>query len=271
MSEMVNPAPPAPAARARSLALQQGALQLGLPIAFAAAVLGLWQALVRAYEVPQVVLPAPTDIAERIVTAWPFLVRNTIPTTLEALGGFVLAALLGTGLAVLLVYSRWARLALYPNVVFFQLIPKIALAPLFIVWLGIGTESRLTFSLFISFFPVVIATVTGLNQTPPDMLRLCRAFTASPWQVFAAVRFPYALPYWFSGLKIAVTFAIIGVVVGEFITAQAGLGYLILFAASQAETSLILASICALCVVGLALYGIVAAAEHVVLGRFGHR
>ncbi len=270
MSDTVTPAP-APPGAGRARALGQGALQVLLPLVFAAAVLGLWQALVRAYDVPEVILPAPSDVAARIVSAWPFLMQHAVPTTLESLGGFILAALLGTALAVLLVYSRWARLALFPNVVFFQLIPKIALAPLFIVWLGIGSESRLTFSVFIAFFPIVIATTTGLNQTPPDMLRLCRAFTASPWQVFTAVRFPYALPYWFSGLKIAVTFAIIGVIVGEFITAQAGLGYLILFAASQAETALILASITALCVVGLALYGIVAAAEHVVLGRFGHR
>jgi NitT/TauT family transport system permease protein len=270
MSEVLAPAQ-AGSRRHRAVSLGQGALQVGLPIAFAAAVLGLWQALVRIYQVPQVVLPAPTDVAARIVSAWPFLVQHLVPTTLESLGGFLLAAVLGTALSVLLVYSRWARLALYPNVVFFQLIPKIALAPLFIVWLGIGSESRLTFSLFIAFFPVVIATTTGLNQTPPDMLRLCRAYSASAWQVFAAVRFPYALPYWFSGLKIAVTFAIIGVVVGEFITAQAGLGYLILFAASQAETALILAAIAALCVVGLALYGLVVLAERIILGRYGHR
>lgn len=271
MSGMTHPAPVATAAARRRRIAAERVLQVVLPLAFAAAVLGLWQGLVRWYAIPTVILPAPSDVAERVVSAWPFLVQHTLPTTLESLGGFVLAAVLGTALAVLLVYSKWARLALYPNVVFFQLIPKIALAPLFIVWLGIGSESRLTFSLFIAFFPVVIATLTGLNQTPLDMLRLCRAYNSSSWLVFAAVRFPYALPYWFSGLKIAVTFAIIGVVVGEFITAQAGLGYLILFAASQAETALILAAIAALCVVGLGMYGLVALAERIVLQRYGHR
>jgi len=256
---------------ARFGALRVGALRIALPLLFAAAMLGLWQFLVRVYAVPQVILPAPTDIAARIVSAWPFLVQHAVPTTLETLGGFALATVLGTSLAVLLVYSRWARLALYPNVVLFQLIPKIALAPLFIVWLGIGSSSRLAFSLFIAFFPVVIATTTGLGQTPPDMLRMCRGFSASPWQVFTAVRFPYALPYWFSGLKIAVTFSMIGVIVGEFITAQAGLGYLILFASSQAETALILAAIAMLCVIGLGIYGLLALAERLVLDRYGHR
>jgi NitT/TauT family transport system permease protein len=241
-----------------------------LPVLFAAAVLLLWQWAVDAYAVPEVILPSPSDIYRRTLTAWPFLVQHAVPTGVEAAIGFLLATVLGIFLAVLLSYSKWARAALYPNVVFFQLIPKIALAPLFIVWLGIGSESRLAFSMFIAFFPVVIATLTGLNATPPDMLRMCQALTARPWQVFLSVRFPYALPHIFSGLKIAVTFAIIGVIVGEFITAQAGLGYLILFASSQAETALILASIGMLCVVGLVLYGAVAGLERVILRKYGH-
>lgn len=246
------------------------ALQLGLPILFAAAVLLLWEFLCRAYAVPEVILPTPSAIYARIISAWPFLVQHAVPTGAEAAIGFLLATVLGIALAVLLSYSRWAYAALYPNVIFFQLIPKIALAPLFIVWLGIGSPSRLAFSMFIAFFPVVIATLTGLNATPPDMLRLCKALTARSWQVFLSVRFPYALPHIFSGLKIAVTFAIIGVIVGEFITAQAGLGYLILFASSQAETSLIMASIAMLCVVGLVLYGAVAGLERLILRKYGH-
>ena len=241
-----------------------------LPVLFAVAVLLLWQWAVDAYAVPEVILPSPADIWRRTLTAWPFLLQHAVPTGVEAAIGFLLATVLGMFLAVLLSYSKWAHAALYPNVVFFQLIPKIALAPLFIVWLGIGSESRLAFSMFIAFFPVVIATLTGLNATPPDMIRMCQALTARSWQVFLSVRFPYALPHIFSGLKIAVTFAIIGVIVGEFITAQAGLGYLILFASSQAETALILASIGMLCIVGLVLYGAVAGLERIVLRRYGH-
>lgn len=246
------------------------AAQIVLPVLFAAAVLLLWEGLVRFHAVPEVILPTPSAIFLRIISAWPFLVQHAIPTGVEAAIGFLLATVLGIALAVLLSYSKWAYAALYPNVIFFQLIPKIALAPLFIVWLGIGSPSRLAFSMFIAFFPVVIATLTGLNATPPDMLRLCKALTARSWQVFLSVRFPYALPHIFSGLKIAVTFAIIGVIVGEFITAQAGLGYLILFASSQAETSLIMASIAMLCVVGLVLYGAVAGLERIILRKYGH-
>ena len=165
--------------------------------------------------------------------------------------------------------SRLAREALYPNIVFFQLIPKIALAPLFIVWLGIGSESRVTFSVFISFFPVVVATLAGLTSVDRDLLRLCKAVGATDSKVYTRVRFPAAVPHIFAGLKIAITFAMIGVIVGEFITAQAGLGYMILFAASQADMPLIFASIALLCVIGLALYGLVVAAEALALKRYG--
>ncbi len=268
MSAAAGPAL-AGAARARRARHAAAAKAVLLPLATAAAVLLFWEWGVRAWQVPSVILPPPSEVAGVLVRLWPLLAQHAVPTTTEAVAGFILATLLGVALATALVASSWIRAALYPNVVFFQLIPKIALAPLFIVWLGIGTESRLAFSLFISFFPVVIATVTGLTNVPADMVRLCRSLTASEWQVFAHVRFPYALPYVFGGMKIAITFAIIGVVVGEFITAQAGLGYLILFASSKAETGLILAAIAVLCAVGLGLFALVAAAERLVLRRYG--
>jgi NitT/TauT family transport system permease protein len=259
-------APAAPSVL-RMLARRSGIVLM--PLGFAIGVLLLWEFLVRVYAVPTVILPAPSAVWARILSAWPFLLTHLVPTTVETVVGFLLSMILGTTLATFLVYGRRFREAVYPTVVFFQLIPKIALAPLFIVWLGIGSESRLAFSVFISFFPVVIATMAGLRAVPPDMLRLCRSLTATEAQVFAAVRFPYALPYIFSGMKIAVTFAMIGVIVGEFITAQAGLGYLILFASSQAETPLILASIATLCVIGLVLYGAVALAEKAMLRWYG--
>src|SRR6266704_1693388 len=127
--------------------------------------------------------------------------------------------------------------------------------------LGFGSTSRITFAVFISFFPVVVATLTGLMSVDRDLMRLCKAVGADESRIYAKVRFPAAVPHLFSGLKIAITFAMIGVIVGEFITAQAGLGYMILFAASQAEMTLIFASIVVLCVIGLVLYGLVVIAE----------
>mgnify|MGYP001173701856 CR=1 FL=1 len=249
--------------------LQTSWRRIGLPLGFALLSLLAWEAVVRIFEVREVLLPAPSAIAARLAETLPLLLQHAWPTVWESVAGFLIASLLGVALAALLSASSLMRDMLYPNVVLFQLIPKIALAPLFIVWLGIGFQSRLTFSVFISFFPVVIATLAGLDNVDKSLLRLCRALTATPWQVFKDVRLPYALPYVFSGMKIATTFAIIGVIVGEFITSQAGLGYLILFASAQADTSLILAAILVLCVFGLAFYGLVAGVEQWTRRRFG--
>jgi NitT/TauT family transport system permease protein len=243
--------------------------RFALPVLTAAAGLVAWEFLVRFYDVPPSLLPPPSAVYERLFEAYPIILDHSIPTMVESALGFVLATVLGIVLAIALTYSRLFNSAVYPSVVVFQLIPKIALAPLFVVWLGIGMESRLAFALFISFFPIVIATQAGLRSTPPDMLRLCRALTATNWQIFASVRLPYAVPYIFSGMKIAVTFAIIGVIVGEFITAQKGLGYIIIFASSQADTALILAAILVLCIIGLAFFALVGLAERLAARWYG--
>jgi NitT/TauT family transport system permease protein len=232
-----------------------------LPIGLALAVLVGWQAYVTLANVPSVVLPSPVAIIEYIFDHYDVLLTQAVPTTVESAVSFIVATVVGVILAIAITYSDTAREALYPNLVFFQLIPKIALAPLFIIWLGIGSQSRIAFSVFIAFFPVVIATTAGLLSVDKSMVRLCRGLTATEWQIFASVRFPAALPYIFSGMKIAVTLAIIGVIIGEFITAQAGLGYLIIFSTARADTQVSMAAIVVLCICGLLLYGLVALGE----------
>jgi len=275
-AQTTSPVPTVPKARGRDVTGAADAV-LRLAARGAPALLGaliilfVWQMLVDALRVSPVILPSPVKIGEAIGRALPLLLRNSIPTASEAAIGFGISIVTGIALAVLLASSKLIRNALYPNVLFFQLIPKIALAPLFIVWFGIGSPSRLAFIIFISFFPIVLNTMQGLLSTPPELLRLCRACSARKSDVFLHVRLPYAVPMIFSGLKIAVAFAIIGVVVGEFISAQAGLGYLILFASSQADTALALAAITFLCVLGLALYGVVVGAETLVLSRLGEK
>ena len=234
-----------------------------LPLGLAFLALAAWQAVVVLGKIPPVILPSPLSTLAYIGERWDILLTHAIPTTLESALGFLLATVLGIALAIVITYSAVAREALYPNLVFFQLIPKIALAPLFIIWLGVGTQSRVAFSVFIAFFPVVIATTAGFLSVDRSMLRLCRSLTASEWQVFTHVRFPAALPYIFSGMKVAITLAIIGVIIGEFITAQAGLGYLIIFATARADTEVSMAAIVGLCVCGLLLYGLVALGEFI--------
>jgi NitT/TauT family transport system permease protein len=237
------------------------ATQIALPIATAAAVIVLWEVVVRIAKIPSVILPPPSEVLATLLRIYPLLLQHAVPTMVETVIGFVLATVLGVALAIVITYSPIWRAALYPNLILFQLIPKVALAPLFIVWLGIGTESRLAFALFISFFPIVISMATGLSEVDRPAIRMCRALTATEWQQFVNVRFPYSLPYLFSGMKVGITMAMIGVIVGEFITSQAGLGYLIVFATSRAETAVIIAAITVLCALGLALYGAVLLAE----------
>jgi NitT/TauT family transport system permease protein len=240
-----------------------------LPIGLAVLVLLAWEFLVRWAKVPEAILPPPSAVFDQLAQHHRLILKHALPTTLETLLAFGISIPLGVLLAAVMTWSPVLNKAIYPNVVLFQLIPKIALAPLFIVWLGIGLSSRVTFSVFISFFPILVATAAGLQSVPRDMLRLCRSVGATDWQVLLNVRFPSALPFLFSGMKVAVTLAIIGIVVGEFIASQEGLGYLILFASSRQQTDLSLACILVLCAVGLMLYGAVVLSERVFKHWFG--
>lgn len=239
-----------------------------LPIIFVVAILLIWEWFVPFYEIDHVLLPPPTEIGSIFVKAFPIFLVHIVPTALESAAAFVLALVAGVGIAIAITQSPIIREAIYPNLVVFALIPKVALAPLFIIWFGIDSEMRLAFSAFISFFPVVIATSAGLTSVHPDMLRLARSLTATDWQTFVTVRFPFALPYIFSGMKIAMTFSIIGVIVGEFITSQRGIGYLILLASSKAETDFIFAGLIVLSAMGLTLYGTVALGEWLIRKRY---
>jgi NitT/TauT family transport system permease protein len=242
-----------------------------LPLATASLFLALWQGIVAALHLPHVVLPPPSEIAEELVRSLPMLLSQAVPTMLDSLMAFAVATVLGVGLAIVLTYSPLLRDTLYPNLVAFQLIPKVALAPLFVVWLGITSESRVVFAAFVSFFPIVISAVVGFASTEESALRLCRSLTASKWQSFMMVRFPFALPAIFSGLKIAMTMAVIGVIIGEFISAKAGLGYFILYSSSRMETGLVFAALFVLCLIGTVLFGAVALAEKFVRRSCGRR
>ena len=195
---------------------------LSLPLGFALAVLLAWELLCRTSRVSPVLLPPPSAVWSVLSGNWEILFQQSVPTTLETIASFAAATLLGVALAVAITFSAWVREALYPNIVMFQLIPKIALAPLFIVWLGVGSRSCIVVAIFIAFFPIVVSTATGLVSAKPEVLQLCRSLTASEWQVFRLARFPYAMPFVFAGMKVGVTMAMIGVIVREFITAQAG-------------------------------------------------
>ena len=233
-----------------------------LPTLFAAGILGLWEFLVWVFDYPRVILPAPSLVWTALIDQFDLIWFHTVPTMRDSIAGFFVAVVLGVGCAAAISINRYVRDSLYPLLVTIQLVPKVAWTPLFIVWAGIGWESRLSIATFIGFVPILIAMVTGLQSTDKSLVRLCKALTASSWQTFWMVRLPASVPYFFSGCKIAITLAVIGVIVGEFISSSEGLGFLILLGASNYETDLILASITVLCLMGLAFYGLVQAAEY---------
>jgi NitT/TauT family transport system permease protein len=240
-----------------------------LPLGFAVVTTLAWEAFCRLAKMSPAVLPTPSSIWQVLAQSYSILAEQAAPTAYETVVSFAIATVLGVALAVAITFSAWVREALYPNIVMFQLIPKIALAPLFIVWLGVGSSSTVTVAVFITFFPVVVSTATGLVSVKPEVLQLCRSLTASQWQIFCLARFPYAMPYIFAGMKVGVTMAMIGVVVGEFITAQKGLGYIIMFASAAGETATVLAAVVMLCAIGLVLYGVVALGELAVRRWYG--
>jgi NitT/TauT family transport system permease protein len=248
-------------ARARGRGRRDAVLVALLPLVSGLVALGAWQLVVTATRVPAVILPPPGAVVRQFVLFLPELFLQAYITGTQSLAAFVLAALIGTAIATAVAFSSAARAALFPNLVVLQLIPKIALAPLFVIWFGVGAPAHVAFGVFISFFPIALATATGLLDTDVHAVDLCRSLKASSWQIFVNVRVPFALPHLFTGLKVASTLVFMGVVVGEFISSDAGLGYFILNASARSETDKIFAGLVALSLLGLTFYGVILCAE----------
>ena len=239
--------------------------QVSGPAAITLLMLVLWHVTVVVLDVPEAILPTPVKILSTIVKHWDLLLVHTWPTTRECLLGFLLAVVVGMGLGVLLAFFPMFHRSVYPLIVAFQVVPKVALAPLFIVWFGLGTTSRVLLAFVIAFFPMVVNTYAGIMSTDPLMVRMANSFSASRWTIFRKIEFPTALPSIFGGLKIGITFAVIGIIVAEFVTAQEGLGYLIVFAEGNIDTPLLMAALTVLSVVGMILYAAIVALEKLVI------
>lgn len=238
---------------------------LGWPIAVSLAVFALWELAVATIRVKPIVLPRPTLIARVLWERGPLILEHLWPTFYEIVLGFAFSVVGGVLVAVLLTYSTIARKGFYPLIVVSQIVPKVAVAPLLVVWFGLGGTSRLLLAFLIAFFPMVINTATGLAGADEDIVRMARAYMGDRWQIFAKIRLPYALPLIFGGMKISITLAVIGVVVAEFVAAQRGIGYLIVMANGLLDTPLMMAAITALSAMGLALYGAIVLVERVVI------
>jgi NitT/TauT family transport system permease protein len=231
------------------------------PVATLAGVVVVWQAGVVLLAVPEYLLPAPSAIATALVGEWRYLLVHTGVTLYEILWGFALATATGIPLAMLIVYSPAFEHSVYPLLVASQSVPKIAIAPLLIFWAGIGILPKVLVAFAIAFFPIVIDTVVGLRSVEPEMLHLARSMGAGEPRIFLKIRFPSALPNIFAGLKVAVTLAVVGAIVGEFIQADRGLGYVLQQATAVLDTRLGFAAILVLALIGIALFGAVAVVE----------
>jgi NitT/TauT family transport system permease protein len=216
-----------------------------------------WQLVVVIFNMPPYLLPAPAAIAHAFIDQLPVLLSNGWVTVYEMLAGYALAVGVAIPLAIAITSSQRFNEFVMPTMLFFQIVPKVAIAPLFLVWFGVGATPKILVAFLISFFPIVIDAAVGLRSMSTEMTDLARSMGSTRWQVFARFRLPTSLPYLFSGLKVAATLAIAGTVVGEFVGADKGLGYLLLVTNTNMETALMFATIVALTIIGLVFYYLV--------------
>ncbi len=222
----------------------------------------IWEIAVNVFDLPSYLLPRPTEIARTLVDEWDSLQSNGLVTGYEMILGYVLAVVIGVPLAIGITSSNTFDRFITPILLFFQTVPKIAIAPLFLVWFGVGTMPKVLVAFLISFFPIVIDTAVGLRSISLEMIDLARSMGASRYQIFTQFRLPTSLPYLFSGLKVAATLAVVGAVVGEFVGADRGLGYILLVANSNLQTALLFAAIVVLTALGLILFYAIEILEH---------
>ncbi len=227
------------------------------PLAGILMFLAIWEAGVWLFSVPRYLMPPPTEVAKMFVQEFPKLLFHGWVTTYEMLLGYVLAVAIAIPLAIGITSSHRFDRFITPQLLFFQVVPKVAIAPLFLVWFGVGTTPKVLVAFLISFFPIVIDAAVGLRSMSSEMTDLARSMGATRWQLFARFRLPTSLPYLFSGLKVAATLSVAGAVVGEFVGADKGLGYLLLVTNSNMETALMFATIVALTIIGLVFFYVV--------------
>ncbi|GAA3854343.1 ABC transporter permease [Streptomyces sedi] len=268
MTELTRQTPTLPSARlvrrprpSRRRRASRGLVAALYPAVFLALVVAAWFFATATEMVEPYIIPSPADTWAAFTDYPDYLWEHTLVTTRETLAGFAIAALVGVLVAVLMVYSSTLEKTFYPLILFAQVIPKIAIAPLFVVWLGFGTSPKILVAVLMAFFPVVISGISGLRSVDPELLELTSTMGASPVKTFLKVRLPAALPELLSGLKVAATLAVTGAVVGEFVGANSGLGYVILQANGNIDTAMLFAALIIMSLLGVLLFAVIQVAE----------
>jgi NitT/TauT family transport system permease protein len=230
-----------------------------LPVLTFVVLILAWQAVVVGFEVPEFLLPRPTAIfAAALRFGWPLLTVHATTTLETILLGFVISAVIAVPLGVLLAANKLASEAFYPLLIFTHAIPVIAIAPIVVVGFGTGLKARLIVVTLISFFPIMVSTVTGILNAPAEMLDLGRTVGASKWQRIATIAFPHAIPFIFNGFRIGIVGSVIGAVVGEFVSANSGLGYLVVRSTSDFDIPTAMACVIILATMSVMLYQLTA-------------
>ena len=224
------------------------------------AVVFIWYLVVKLGDIPKFVIASPYATLMSLFDTYPWF-DNTVITTIEIFGGYFLAVVVGVGLALVFSWFKTVEDLLMPLVVSLNMIPKVALGPLIIVWFDYGPTTNAIIAFSISFLPILITTARGLREIEPDLIDLVKTLRATRWQVFVKIQLPGSLPYIFSGMKVAVVLAVAGAVVGEFIASDSGLAYLIGQVQVTLDTAAMFMAVLMITLVGVALYGIVIGLE----------
>jgi NitT/TauT family transport system permease protein len=225
-----------------------------LPTLAMLVLLGAWEAVSRVLEVPLYILPAPSLILKASFEGWKQLAWHSLFTIYQTLAGFAVAAVLGVGIGIAIVSSRIVRATFYPILLVVQSVPKVALAPVLLITLGFGELPKVIIVFLVAFFPIVVSTASGLDSAAREILDLARVMSASRTDTFLKIRFPSAMPQIFIGLKLAMTLAVIGAVIADFVGSDRGLGYMILINTSQANSPLAFGAILVLALISIVLF-----------------
>lgn len=224
-----------------------------------------WWLAIEIFSIKAYLLPYPHDVLATLWTERVQLLQEGWVTLQESLWGFGLAVVVAVPIAMLVTFSRIAERTIYPILVVTQVIPKVAIAPLLIIWMGFGISAKILLAFLVAFFAIVVNTATGLASLDIKMVHLARSMGASTWQIFVRFRLPNSLPIFFAGLKVGVTLALIGAIVGEFVASSQGLGFLTVVAMGSLKTRLVFAAITAMAVVGVGMYAAVEALERLLI------
>lgn len=224
-----------------------------------------WDLCVRFLAIPPYLVPSPISVATELINRREDLLVASFWTTAEIWAGFGLAVVIGLGLGVPIAYSRTLEHTVLPIIVIQQVIPKVAVAPLFLIWLGYGLSPKIIVACLIAFFPILVNTIKGLRSVDVELTQWIGTLGASRFQLFAKLALPWALPYIFAAMKVAITFAVVGAVVGEFVGADRGLGYVIMRSTSILDTKLTFAALVVLSAIGIVSYWLVILAERLLI------